>query len=411
MKNNNSNQTQEIKPTQDNSSTQTQDKLTKTIVVSKTVKVKTKKGTRTTIANKTVREEKIVELDNFTILPTGEVNPNIQFVTVLLRRDVLNTMFYNNYCTKEETERKLAELDVCYTEKLYALKSTLIATDTEEKEKNLLIHTQIKRDKILKGGLFKDHVSNNKAILIFSYLCFCREIKGNEEIILKAGRKTKEEEKTIKVNNNSILRIDLKEMISSLSLSLLPASIKEVKEIFTAFEELGILKFKEYNNRENIYDIILVDDIFNYKFIFNKNKETDSENISDIGFVKLSMKEFGKIKKAESNSSTKFYSLLSLYLGIKETSPMKMSSKNSEALFSYTSKMTEEEFKKANKLDLNTGIRSISFEELNHKINLSEILISNIIKTLEKEKILKVNRGRFNTATKTRPQNTYEFLP
>lgn len=385
---------------QETNSTQSQDKLTKTIVVSKTVKVKTKKGTRTTVANKTVREEKIVELDNFTI-------PCTNSVVVLLRRDVLNTMFYNNYCTKEETEKKLEEIDAYYTEQIRSLKSTLIATDIEEKEKELLEEKQKLINREMKKSLFTDATMNNKAILIFSYLCFCRQAKGNEEIVLRTGRKTKEEEKIIKVNNNSILRIDLKEMITYLELSQVNSiSVSELKNIFKVFEELKLLKFKEFNKKEYIYDLILTENVFNYRFICSEIIESRNEN----GYIRFSGKEFFRLRESARESETKFYSIFCFYIGLKDLAPNRYNLKHSEVLADMTNRMTEEEFRRAYDLELESGTRTISYETLVAKINNSRTTISSIIKLLEEREMLKVIRGGYNPSTKTRVQNLYKIL-
>ena len=328
--------------------------------------------------NKTKKTPKIIILDDTNI-------PRDESLFIQISRElILDKLFYANYnLDKEFIERRIKEIEEFYMTKI---NSTGI-DDSKKNTKKLLERKDLKIKQVIDEPLFKDPDMNNRALLVITHLCFCRQMKGNKPT--KVGRKSKEQENMIFCNKNNELRINIKDFTMSLGYSGIFKQVAKIKEVLVELDRLKWIKFKKYESVKDIYTITLDDEIFNYKtkeVVENlEDKEVQIIKKVDKGFIKFNAEEyFLIIENIETEKNCKTFNLLSAYLALKESSPIK---------------------------DIQ-NIKSLSYLELTEKTNISNVTLINSIENLEKRKLIKVTRGKCVCYGEmvSKPKNIYTLL-
>ena len=325
--------------------------------------------------NKTKKTHKIIILDDTNI-------PRDESLFIQISRElILDKLFYANYnLDKEFIETKVNEIEDFY--------STRISKETDEKNiEKLLERKDLKIKQIIDEPLFKDPDMNNRALLVITHLCFCRQMKGNRPT--KVGRKSKEQENMIFCNKNNELRINIKDFTMSLGYSGIFEQVTKIKEVLVELDRLKWIKFKKYESVKDIYTITLDDEIFNYKtkeFIENSETGELKEILKDNrGFIKFNAEEYFLILNClMKDKNCKTFNLLSTYLALKDLSPK----------------------------GTNKNIKTISYLTLSKKTNISNVTLINSITCLEENKLTKITRGDARPVGRTiqKPQNVYTLL-
>ena len=324
---------------------------------------------------KTPKTHKIIILDDTNI-------PRDESLFIQISRElILDKLFYANYnLDKEFIETKVNEIEDFY--------STRISKETDEKNiEKLLERKDLKIKQIIDEPLFKDPDMNNRALLVITHLCFCRQMKGNRPT--KVGRKSKEQENMIFCNKNNELRINIKDFTMSLGYSGIFEQVTKIKEVLVELDRLKWIKFKKYESVKDIYTITLDDEIFNYKtkeFIENSETGELKEILKDNrGFIKFNAEEYFLILNClMKDKNCKTFNLLSTYLALKDLSPK----------------------------GTNKNIKTISYLTLSKKTNISNVTLINSITCLEENKLTKITRGDARPVGRTiqKPQNVYTLL-
>ena len=325
--------------------------------------------------NKTKKTPKIIILDDTNI-------PRDESLFIQISRElILDKLFYANYnLDKEFIETKVNEIEDFY--------STRISKETDEKNiEKLLERKELKIKQLIDEPLFKDPDMNNRALLVITHLCFCRQMKGNKPTTV--GRKSKEQENMIFCNKNNELRINIKDFTMSLGYSGIFKQVVKIKEVLVELDRLKWIKFKKYESVKDIYTITLDDEIFNYKtkeFIENSETGELKEILKDNrGFIKFNAEEYFLILNClMKDKNCKTFNLLSTYLALKDLAP-KGTSKN---------------------------IKTISYLTLSKKTNISNVTLINSITCLEENKLTKITRGDARPVGRVvqKPQNVYTLL-